>query len=80
MDSLALVHDGRCTTAEGVSIRLQPHHIYMILMSVASVNSLWAGKKETGKGGKAHREQAQKSPRTLYHWTSHKHPVPLQSR
>lgn len=42
----------------------------------------------TGRWGKhgggdrnwgAHREQAQKSPRTLYRWTSHKHPIPLRS-
>ncbi len=38
MDGLALVHDGCCTTTEGVSIRLRAHHFCKDLMSVAAVN------------------------------------------
>ena len=45
MDSLAIIHDGRCTTTEGIPIRLRTHHICKIVMLVSTLSDLWATKK-----------------------------------
>ena len=77
VDRLALVDDGRCTTTEGIPIGLRTHHIYEVVLLAETLSILGIIRK--GKEG-AHREQAQRNPRRLYHWTSHKHPCPLRSR